>query len=107
MKARYLALLALAFVGGGVVQAQSPNWLLELMVVRAPQTRVVRHPTDRYKYYLCWQDGTDRYGVYFRKRNFDDQLRYIRPGAGVTLSSILQINESGWTAQDDKICWPR
>jgi hypothetical protein len=106
MKARYIALLILAFVGGGVVHAQSPNWLLELMVVRAPQTQVARHPSDKGKFYLCWQDGADRYGIYFRKRNFDDRLRTIQPGTQVSLSSILSINESGWTAQDEKICWP-
>ena len=104
MKARYVALLLAAFVTGGAVQAQSPNWLMELLVVRAPQTRVVRHPYDRGKYYMCWQEGTNRYGLYFRKRNFDDKLRNIQPGRSVSLGSILSVNESGWTAADEKIC---
>lgn len=47
------------------VQAQATNWLLEAVMVGVPQTQIVRDPKNRSRYYLCWSDGSQRYGLKF------------------------------------------
>lgn len=105
MQLKILAATVLAIAIVGTVHAATPNWVQDFVTVRAPQTKVVRHPTDRGKYYLCWREGTTRYGLAFRRNNFDDKLRLIRPGASVSLANILPLNPGSWTAADEKICW--
>jgi hypothetical protein len=105
MQLKILMALSLALVMAGVVQAATPNWIQEFIVVRAPQTKIVRHPTDKGKYYLCWQEGASRYGLAFRRGNFDDKLRQIQPGGSASLGAILPISQGAWSPADQKICW--
>ena len=42
--------LAMAAAAG----ATANNWLNEAVLVRLPQSEIVRHPLDTGKYYLCW-----------------------------------------------------
>ena len=105
MHRKILLALSLALVSVGVVQAATPSWIEEFILVRAPQTRVVRHPVDRGKFYLCWQEGTSRYGLSFRRSNFDDKLRAIKPGGSASLGTMLPISQGTWTAEDQKMCW--
>jgi hypothetical protein len=87
------------------VQAQSVNWLLQVVVGGIPQTQVVRDPLDRSRYYLCWTDGTNHYGTKFSRRSFDDWLGQMKPGSRTPLGSVLTLDPGGWTAADDRTCW--
>lgn len=104
MKAKWVAGLLVAGFACGVSVA-APNWLLEFMMVRAPQTQVVRDPNFPNRYYLCWTDGTSRYGIYFRRGVLDQNLKSLPTGSRRTLSSMLTINENGWSERDRQVCW--
>jgi hypothetical protein len=88
------------------VQAQSLNWLLQMVVVGIPQTQVVRDKVDRSKYYLCWTDGSNRYGMKFSRRSFDYKLAQLPLGGRAALGSVLTLDPGGWTPTDDRTCWP-
>lgn len=105
MQIRFLAAVPLVLVFAGMVHAATPDWIQEFFIVRAPQTKVVRHPTDRGKYYLCWEEGSVRYGLSFRRSSLDDRLRAIRPGGGASLATIMPVSQGDWSAADEKICW--
>lgn len=92
--------------------AAANNWLNEAVLVRLPQSEIVRHPIDNGKYYLCWTDGRNRYGMAFRRSQLDIRIRSI-PRAGRASVTSLMANSTGttpllppWTASDEKICWP-
>ena len=100
--------LAMAAAAG----ATANNWLNEAVLVRLPQSEIVRHPLDTGKYYLCWTDGANRYGLAFRRKELDSRIRSI-PRAGRTSVTALMAGSRGdgpmlapWTASDSKICWP-
>lgn len=106
MKKRYMiaVVVPLAFGLLPQVQAATANWLLELVMVGIPQTQVVRDTLDRSKYYLCWTDGTHRYGVKFSRRGFDSRLGQVAPGGRAALSSVMTLDAGGWTPKDDLVC---
>ncbi|MEO8224035.1 MAG: hypothetical protein ABI661_04465, partial [Gammaproteobacteria bacterium] len=62
-------------------------------------------PIDKSRYYLCWQEGTSRFGFAFQKGRLDDQLRALRPGSSASLATMFTLSKSAWTAADEKICW--
>lgn len=107
MKKRYTVALLMLLVFGLLtqVQAQSANWLLALVMVGMPQTQVVRDKADRSKYFLCWTDGSTRYGLKFSRRGFDSKLMQLQPGGRAGLGAILTLDPGGWTPQDDTTCW--
>lgn len=107
MQFKYLAVSSLMLASAAVAQAASPSWIQEYILVRAPQTKVVRHPIDKARYYLCWQEGNDRFGMAFRRGNLEDKLRALKPGGSAPLSAMLGANQSTWTAADEKVCWGR
>jgi len=91
--------------------AAANNWLTEAMAVRLPQSQIVRHPIDNGKYYLCWTDGQDRYGVAFRRHQLDARLRSIPRAGSVPVTSLLAASAgtpggTPWTARDEAVCWP-
>ncbi|MEQ1800979.1 MAG: hypothetical protein ABL989_03590 [Gammaproteobacteria bacterium] len=101
--------LALATAAG----AAAGNWLNEAVLVRLPQSEIVRHPIDNGKYYLCWTDGVSRYGMVFRRSQLDIRLRSIPRASRVSVTSLMA-DPTGttpllapWTASDDKVCWPQ
>ena len=89
------------------VQAAAPNWLLEAMAVRLPQSEIVRHPINNGKYYLCWTDGTNRYGVGFSRTKLDQQIRSIPRASRRPVAAMMTPGGLAWTAADEKICWPK
>lgn len=98
--------------GAAAVAAPTTNWLNEAVTVRLPQSDIVRHPIDNGKYYLCWTDGSNRYGVAFRRSKLDTQIRSIpRAGRASVTALMLDSSEgsvlSPWSAGDEKICWPK
>jgi hypothetical protein len=100
--------LAMAAAAG----ATASNWLNEAVLVRLPQSEIVRHPIDNGKYYLCWTDGANRYGLAFRRSQLDIRIRSI-PRAGRASVTSLMANSTGttpllspWTTNDSNICWP-
>ncbi|MEO8443491.1 MAG: hypothetical protein ABI567_00610 [Gammaproteobacteria bacterium] len=105
MQLKLIAVIALALLPAALVQSATATWLDEFALVRAPQTRVVRHPIDKSRYYLCWQEGTSRFGLAFQKGKLDDQLRALRPGGSTSLATMFTLSKSTWTAADEKICW--
>jgi hypothetical protein len=96
----------------GAAGAAASNWLNEAVLVRLPQSEIVRHPIDNGKYYLCWTDGVDRYGLIFRRSQLDIRLRSIPRASRVSVTSLMATPTDGtpllapWTASDEKICWP-
>ena len=89
------------------VQAAAQNWILEAVMVGIPQTQIVRDTKDRSRYYLCWSDGTSRYGIKFSRRNFDSALTNLAPGGRAALATVVKLDPGGWTAADEKLCWPQ
>ncbi len=87
------------------VQAQATNWLLEAIMVGIPQTQLVRDSRNRNRYYLCWSDGTNRYGMKFSRRNLDAALGAVQPGKRAPLADVLTLDSGGWTAVDERTCW--
>lgn len=105
MYPKIIGAIVMAFAVGTGVQAATPEWVRDFVGVRAPQTKVVRHPRDKNKFYLCWQEGANRYGLAFRRSNFDAQLRRIRPGDSTSLAALLPMDQGNWSADDEKACW--
>jgi hypothetical protein len=105
MHLKQILLISLTLLPATLVQSATTPWLEEFLLVRTPQTKVVRHPLDRSRYYLCWQDGTSRYGLAFQKGRLDDQLKALKPGSSAPLSTMFTLSNATWTAADEKICW--
>jgi hypothetical protein len=89
------------------VQAQATNWLLEVVMVGIPQTQIVRDTKDKNRYYLCWSDGSARYGLKFSRRNLDYALGRMPMGGRAQLGSVFKLDPGGWSATDEKLCWPK
>ena len=116
MKARDTLLgfcLGLTTAAAAAAAATTSNWLNEAVLVRLPQSEIVRHPLDNGKYYLCWTDGVNRSGLAFRRSQLDIRISSI-PRAGRASVLSLMADTTGntpllapWTASDDKVCWPK
>ncbi len=108
MKPRHLfAGVMLGALAGAVGATTAPNWIAGVLMSGATQTTVVRHPIDKQRYYLCWTDGSSRYGLSFRKSKLNDQLRVLAPGGRQQLSNMLSSVVIGdWKAADERLCWP-
>lgn len=105
MQWKFVAVLSLTLASAASAQTTSPNWLQEFLLVGATQTKVVRHPLDRTRYYLCWQEGTSRYGLAFRRGTLDGKLKAMKPGSSASLSTMVSASQSRWTAADERVCW--
>lgn len=97
--------------GAGAGAAPTANWIQEVMAVRLFQTTLVRHPFDSGKYYLCWTDGTERFGVAFRRGELDKRLRSLPQGSRTPVMNVLASSHSAgalstWSAADSRLCWP-
>jgi hypothetical protein len=98
--------------GAAAVAEPTTNWLNEAVTVRLPQSEIVRHPIDNGKYYLCWTDGLNRYGLAFRRSKLDTQIRSIPRAGRASVTSLMTSSTDGsvlspWSAGDEKICWPK
>jgi hypothetical protein len=89
----------------GTFVSSTPDWIQEFVSVRVPQTKVVRHPTDRGKFYLCWAEGAHRYALSFRRSNFDSKLRTMQPGGSASLATMMPISPANLTSEEQKLCW--
>ena len=104
--------LCLGFTTAAVATTVPENWIREAVLVRLPQSEIVRHPVDNGKYYLCWTDGTSRYGVAFRRSQLDIQIRSIPRAGRVSVASLMAAPSEGapviakWTPEDARVCWP-
>ncbi len=105
MQLKLAAVLSLTLASAAVAQTASPSWIQDFLLVGAPQTKVVRHPLDRSRYYLCWQEGNNRFGLAFRRGVLDDKLKAMKPGSSASLSTMMSASQSPWTAADEKTCW--
>ena len=105
MQLKLVAVLSLTLASAAVAQTANPSWIQEFLLTGAPQTKVVRHPLDRSRYYLCWQEGTNRFGLAFRRGTLDDRLKAMRPGSSASLAKMISSTRSAWTAADEKTCW--
>ena len=92
--------------GAAAIAEPTTNWLNEAVTVRLPQSEIVRHPIDTGKYYLCWTDGFNRYGMAFRRSNLDTKLKSVPRAGRVAVTSLLTSDTATWSATDEKICWP-
>ncbi len=104
---KIVAVVSLTLASATVAQTASPSWIQEYLLIRAPQTKVVRHPMDKSRYYLCWQEGDNRFGMAFRRGSLEDKLRSMRPGSSAPLSAMLGTSQTAWSAADEKVCWGR
>jgi len=100
--------------GAAAVAAPIPaNWLNEAVTVRLPQSEIVRHPIDNGKYYLCWTDGVNRYGLAFRRTQLDTKIRSIPRAGRVSVAALMAAGPvdgpviAPWSASDAKVCWPK
>lgn len=98
--------------GAAAIAAPGTNWLNEAVTVRLPQSEIVRHPIDNGKYYLCWTDGVNRYGVAFRRTQLDTKIRSIPRAGRASVTSLMSgpvgaAPLSPWSASDEKVCWPK
>jgi hypothetical protein len=105
MQLKLVAVLSLTLASAAVAQTANTNWIQDFLLTAAPQTKVVRHPLDRSRYYLCWQDGSNRFGLAFRRSTLDDKLKAMKPGSSASLSTMLSATQSAWTTEDEKTCW--
>ena len=97
--------------GAAAIAEPTTNWLNEAVTVRLPQSEIVRHPIDNGKYYLCWTDGLNRYGLAFRRSRLDTQIRSIPRAGRASVTSLMTSSSdcsvlSAWSASDVKVCWP-
>ena len=82
-----------------------PNWLVELMAVRAPQTTVVRDPLYSDQFFLCWQGRNgQRFGLRFVAQSLQDRLQTMSPGEKAPLTQVFVPNRAAWTARDNQVC---
>lgn len=98
--------------GAAAIAEPTSNWLNEAVTVRLPQSEIVRHPIDNGKYYLCWTDGVNRYGLAFRRSKLDYQIRSIPRAGRASVTSLIADSSEGsvlspWSASDEKVCWPK
>jgi len=100
-----LVLLSIGVCALPRVQAGATNWLLEMVMVGIPQTQVVRDPRIRSRYYLCWTDGSQRYGLKFSRNGFNSALTGMQLGERASLIDLLDLDPDGWTAADERVCW--
>jgi|CXWL01.1.fsa_nt_gi hypothetical protein len=104
--------ICLGFGAAAVAAPTTSNWLNEAVTVRLPQSEIVRHPIDNGKYYLCWTDGVNRYGLAFRRTRLDTSIRSIPRAGRASVTSLMTASTSSgsvisaWSASDEKICWP-
>ena len=105
MQLKLVAVLSLTLASAAVAQTANTSWIQDFLLTGAPQTKVVRHPLDRSRYYLCWQEGNNRFGLAFRRGALDDKLKAMKPGSSASLSTMLSTTQSAWTAADEKTCW--
>ena len=101
-------------LGSAAAAVASPtgNWLNDAVAVYMPQSELVRHPVDNGKYYLCWTDGLNRFGLAFRRSQLDNQIRSVPRAGRVSVASLMTSSSSTnpispWSASDEKICWPK
>lgn len=114
MKIRDIFLgLCLGFGAAAIAAPGTTNWLDEAVTVRLPQSELVRHPIDNSKYYLCWSDGANRYGLAFRKSQLDAKMKAIPRAGRVPVAAMMMGSSSRsgsvlapWSTTDEKICWP-
>ncbi len=90
------------------------NWINKLVFVDLPQSEIVRHPVDNGKYYLCWTDGVNRYGMAFRRTQLDAKIRSIPRAGRASVAALMAARPvdsappiAPWNASDAKICWPK
>ena len=112
MKFRDIILGICLGFGAGAVAAPTSPWLSDAMTMGLPQSELVRHPVDNGKYYLCWTDGLNRFGVAFRRSQLDNQLRSIPRAGRVPVAALMTATAttnpiSPWSASDEKVCWPK
>lgn len=99
--------------GAAAIAAPTTNWLNDAVTVRLPQSELVRHPIDNGKYYLCWTDGVNRFGLAFRRSQLDTKIRSIPRAGRVPVAALMAPSTasanpiSPWTASDATICWPK
>lgn len=105
--------ICLGFGAAAIAAPTTTNWLNEAVTVRLPQSEIVRHPIDNGKYYLCWTDGINRYGLAFRRTQLDTKIRSIPRAGRASVASLMATPASdapviaAWSANDEKICWPK
>lgn len=99
--------------GAAAIAEPATNWLNEAVTVRLPQSELVRHPIDNGKYYLCWTDGLNRFGLAFRRTQLDSKIRSIPRAGRVSVATLMAAAPTDsapmiapWSASDEKICWP-
>lgn len=96
--------------GAAAIAEPTANWLNEAVTVRLPQSQIVRHPIDSGKYYLCWTDGLNRYGLAFRRTELDYKLKSVPRAGRVAVTTLMGSSSSviaPWSASDESICWPK
>ena len=104
--------ICLGFSVAAIAAPGTTNWLNEAVTVRLPQSEIVRHPLDNGKYYLCWTDGVNRYGLAFRRTQLDSAIRTIPRAGRASVASLMAAPTlsapviAAWSANDEKICWP-
>ncbi len=89
------------------------NWIAKLVFVELPQSEIVRHPIDNGKYYLCWTDGMNHYGIAFRRTQLDAKIRSIPRAGRASVAALMAAPPvdgapaiAPWTDRDAKVCWP-
>ncbi|MEZ5565152.1 MAG: hypothetical protein R3F24_06365 [Gammaproteobacteria bacterium] len=106
--------LATAAVTAAVATSVASNWINDLVYVQLPQSEIVRHPIDNGKYYLCWTDGVNRYGLAFRRTQLDAKIRSIPRAGRASVAALMAappVDRSPaiapWKVSDEKVCWPK
>jgi hypothetical protein len=104
-----LSVVSLLVLGTGLAQGAGsslPNWLVDLMAVRAPQTTVVRDPLYQDQFFLCWQGRNgQKYGMRFAAQTLQDRMQTLSPGQKAPLTTVFVPNRAAWTARDTQVCW--
>lgn len=103
---RALLCLMCGLVTGAVGAQTTSNWLMQAVSVGLPQSVLVRDAIDSGKYYLCWTDGVDRFGVTFRKTSLDRAFKTLPRGGRQSVSTFMGTAKPGWTSADANVCWP-
>ena len=107
MKSNWIrGLVGCVVLGSVAVAATAPNWIVELLVVRAPQTELVRDTLSSDQFYLCWQGRKgQRSGVRFSAQKFQDGIGTMSPGERKRLSAVITPPSAGWTQHDAEVCF--
>ncbi len=97
-----LGAASVATAGGGSL----PNWIVELLGVRAAQTSVVRDPMFPDQYLLCWQGRRgERYAGRFSGQSLQDGLQVMSPGQRSAFSGLIGTARVAPSARDAEVCW--